>query len=161
MPSLLHLAERLGQALQQQGLVLATAESCTGGGIAAAVTEVPGSSAWFDRGFVTYTNQSKMEVLGVPAEVLSQHGAVSEPVVKAMAEGALAHSPADMAVAVSGIAGPGGGTPEKPVGTVCIAWQRRGFPPEARTVHLPGDRAAVRAATIRTALEGVLHRLCH
>ena len=151
------LAARLGERLQSGGLRMATAESCTGGGIAAALTEVAGSSSWFDRGFVTYSNASKTELLGVPAALLQAQGAVSEAVVSAMTAGVLARNPAvDVAVAVSGIAGPGGGTPQKPVGTVCLAWQRRGRAPVARTVRFPGDRDAVRGATVVLALEGLL-----
>ncbi|MDE2624408.1 MAG: CinA family protein [Betaproteobacteria bacterium] len=154
------LATRLGQDLQAQGLRLATAESCTGGAIAAVITDVPGSSAWFDRGFVTYSNASKSELLDVPADLLETQGAVSEAVVAAMTAGVLAHSPGvALAVAVSGIAGPAGGTPEKPVGTVCLAWQRRGNPPRVRTVHFPGDRDAVREATAALALEGLMRLL--
>jgi nicotinamide-nucleotide amidase len=153
------LAQRAGEALQRQGLFLVTAESCTGGGIAAAVTDIPGSSAWFDRGFVVYSNDSKVEMLGVDAGLLRTEGAVSEPVVQAMVAGALARSPAQLAVAVSGVAGPGGGSPEKPVGTVCLAWQHRGQSPQVQTMLFHGNRDEVRAATVRRALEGVLHLL--
>ncbi|MDE1941733.1 MAG: CinA family protein [Betaproteobacteria bacterium] len=154
------LATRLGERLQVQGLRLATAESCTGGAVAAVITDVPGSSAWFDRGFVTYSNASKHDLLDVPADLLEKWGAVSEAVVAAMTAGTLAHSPGvDLSVAVSGIAGPGGGTPEKPVGTVCLAWQRRGRSPTVLTVHLPGDRDAVREATTALALEGLIRLL--
>src|SRR5690554_6953072 len=114
---LLRLAERVGRALMRAGATLVTAESCTGGWVAQAVTAIAGSSAWFDRGFVTYSNAAKSEMLGVPEALIRDHGAVSEPVARAMAEGALAHSRARAAVAITGIAGPGGGTPEKPVGT--------------------------------------------
>ncbi len=153
------LAQRTGEALERLGLRLVTAESCTGGGIAAAVTDIPGSSAWFDRGFVVYSNDSKVELLGVNPAVLRSAGAVSEAVVCAMTGGALARSPADLAVAVSGIAGPGGGSAGKPVGTVCLAWQRRGAAPVAQTMLFHGDRDEVRARTVRRALEGVLHLL--
>jgi nicotinamide-nucleotide amidase len=152
------LAERLGDALRARRWTVATAESCTGGLIAGAITDIAGSSDWFDRGFVTYSNEAKMEMLGVRAETLAAHGAVSETTAREMATGALSRSGADIAVAVTGIAGPAGGTPTKPVGLVCIAWARRGVPVEARTEHFPGDRAAVRAATVARALEGLIER---
>jgi nicotinamide-nucleotide amidase len=148
---------RLADALQARGCYLATAESCTGGGIAAAITDVPGSSAWFDRGFVTYSNESKHDMLGVSAETLRRCGAVSRETVTEMAAGAIARSRAGLSVAVSGIAGPGGGTPQKPVGTVWIAWAHDGEV-DAVCEHFAGDRAAVRAATIETALAGLLAR---
>jgi nicotinamide-nucleotide amidase len=150
------LAQRAGAALRARRLKLATAESCTGGGIAWWLTSVPGSSAWFDRGFVTYSNAAKEAQLGVRAETLARHGAVSEAVVREMVRGALAHSEADIAVAVTGIAGPGGGSPGKPVGTVWLAWQARGGEPESRCLRLSGDRAAVRDGAIVAALEGIL-----
>ncbi len=150
------LAAQVGAALAARGAMLATAESCTGGLIAAAVTSVAGSSAWFDRGFVTYSNDAKVELLGVPPEVLDSHGAVSPATVLAMAAGALARSRAQVAVSVSGIAGPGGATPTKPVGTVCLAWASRDGWQRASTEHFAGDRAAVRLASARTALAGVL-----
>jgi nicotinamide-nucleotide amidase len=156
---LLDLAARVGARLQQRQLVLATAESCTGGLIAGAVTAIAGSSAWFDRGFVTYSYASKTDLLGVPAAFLDQFGAVSEPVARAMADGALARSEAGVAVAVTGIAGPAGGTPDKPVGMVCFGWAMRSRATEAATMHFSGDRAAVRALTVHYALEGVLIRL--
>jgi nicotinamide-nucleotide amidase len=151
------LAEQLGAGLRAQHLVLATAESCTAGGIAYAVTLVPGSSAWFDRGFATYSNEAKMQMLGVSAAYLRDFGAVSEPVARSMALGALSHSAAQVAVAVTGIAGPDGGTPGKPVGTVCFAWALRRDPATApwvktETHRFEGDRAAVRTATIIAAL---------
>ena len=147
------LAEKAGRALQARGLMLATAESCTGGWIAEAITMIPGSSAWLDRGFVTYTNEAKREMLGVRAETLDRHGAVSEPVVLEMVEGALKSSRAQVAVAVSGVAGPSGGTPQKPVGTVCFAWAIEGRPPRAETRLLDGDREAVRRQSVVCALE--------
>ena len=151
------LAAKLGSVLLAGGLRVATAESCTGGLVAGAITSVAGSSDWFERGFVTYSNEAKTELLGVPRALLDAHGAVSEAVAAAMAAGALAHSHADLAVAVTGIAGPGGGTPGKPVGTVCFAWARRGGgAPSVRTEHLAGDRAAVREASVRIALEGLI-----
>ena len=150
------LSRRVGDALLSRGWRLATAESCTGGGIAAALTDVAGSSQWFERGFVTYSNEAKQEMLGVSAETLASHGAVSEATVSEMVSGALAHSRAQVAVAVSGIAGPGGGTSDKPVGTVCLAWRMTGAEPVVRTEHFSGDRAAVRAQTVECALRGVL-----
>ncbi len=120
--ALFELAARVGEALKAQGLMLSTAESCTGGWIAQALTAVPGSSNWFERGFVTYTYISKREMLGVSQDTLSTHGAVSEQTVREMVTGALANSHAQIAVSVSGTAGPAGGTPDKPVGTVCFAW---------------------------------------
>ena len=149
----------LADVLRVRGERLATAESCTGGLIAAACTELAGSSDWFERGFVTYSNEAKCELLGVDAALIAAHGAVSEPVALAMATGALAHSRADWAVAVTGIAGPGGGSAEKPVGLVWLAWCRRGGAPEAERHVFPGDRAAVRAATVLQALHGLLERM--
>ena len=153
-----HLAERLGAGLRAQHLVLTTAESCTAGGIGYAVTLVPGSSAWYDRGFITYSNESKMQVLGVSAAYLRDFGAVSEPVARAMAFGALSHSAAQVALAVTGIAGPDGGAPDKPVGTVCFAWAiRRDLATapwvKTETHRFDGDRAAVRTSTIITGLQ--------
>ena len=156
---LLRLAEALGTALAARGWRIATAESCTGGLVAGAITAIAGSSAWFDRGFVTYTNDSKIEALGVPATLIAREGAVSEAVARAMAEGALARSLADLVVAVTGIAGPGGGSAAKPVGTVCFAWGRRGGAVEAVTRRLDGDRAAVRSQSVTVALEGLIARV--
>ena len=150
------LAAALVDALRSRGWKLATAESCTGGGVAHAVTSVAGSSDVFDRGFVTYSNDAKVAMLGVPAATIARDGAVSETVAAAMAEGALAASLADAAVAITGVAGPGGGTPAKPVGTVCFAWATRDGRREARTHRLPGDRAAVRAASVSIAIAGLL-----
>ncbi len=150
------LARDVGAALAAHGLILATAESCTGGLIAAAVTAVSGSSAWFDRGFVTYSNEAKIDLLGVPPGTLAACGAVSEETVRAMAAGALARSRADVAVAVTGVAGPTGGTPDKPVGTVWLAWGCRGGPVRTALHRFAGDREAVRAATVTAALQGVL-----
>jgi nicotinamide-nucleotide amidase len=149
---LYELAERAGRALEQRGLMVATAESCTGGWVAEAITMVPGSSAWFERGFVTYTYISKREMLGVRPETLEQHGAVSEPVVQEMVRGALEFSHAQLALAVSGTAGPGGGTPEKPVGTVCFAWGAKNSEPRSETLHFAGDREAVRRQSVIHAL---------
>jgi len=146
----------LAQALRDGGLRLATAESCTGGLIAAACTAVAGSSDWFERGFVTYSNAAKTEAIGVDAALIAAHGAVSEEVALAMARGALAHSQADLAVAVTGIAGPGGATPGKPVGTVWVALARRGAPAQADLLQLQGERAAIRAQTVEYALQRLL-----
>jgi len=154
----LSLAAALGAALARRGWFAATAESCTGGLIAGAITDVAGSSGWFDRGFVTYSNAAKAELLGVRAETLAAHGAVSEATAAEMAAGALERSRAELAVAVTGIAGPDGGTPAKPVGTVCFAWARRGAAAETATHRFAGDRAAVREATVRVALQGLLDR---
>ncbi len=150
----------LGDSLRAAGLMLASAESCTGGLFAALCTSQAGSSDWFERGFVTYSNAAKSEALGVDAALVAAHGAVSEPVALAMAEGALAHSRAQVALAVTGIAGPGGGTPGKPVGLVwlAVAW-REGEGPvraEAEQRVLPGDRTAVRSATVQWGLQRLL-----
>jgi nicotinamide-nucleotide amidase len=148
----------LAAILTTNSHMLATAESCTGGLIAAACTDLAGSSAWFERGFVTYSNAAKTELLGVPAVLIAQHGAVSEPVVRAMAAGAVAHSRAQVAVAVTGVAGPSGGSPDKPVGTVWLAWHVNGHT-SAECRHFPGDRAAVRRATVAHALQSLVQRL--
>jgi nicotinamide-nucleotide amidase len=153
------LALRLGPACRRRGVMVATAESCTGGLVAEAITRVAGSSAWFDRGFVTYSYAAKTDLLGVDAALIAVHGAVSEPVALAMAEGALVASSARVAVALTGIAGPGGGTPAKPVGTVWIAWAARGEPAQARIFHFGGDRAAVRLQSAEVALQGLLDLL--
>jgi nicotinamide-nucleotide amidase len=150
------LVSRLAQALPPRGWMLATAESCTGGLIAAACTELAGSSAWFDRAVVSYSNEAKSELLGVDAALIAAHGAVSEPVARAMAEGVLARSKAQVAVAVTGIAGPGGGSPDKPVGTVWLAWACRGHATHAAVHRFAGDRAEVRRQTCVVALDGVL-----
>ena len=156
---LFSLSEQVGNALRSRGLMLATAESCTGGWIAEAITAVPGSSQWFERGFVTYSNEAKRDLLGVRAATLAQQGAVSEATVGEMAEGALAHSRAQVAVAVSGVAGPGGGSLEKPVGTVCLAWARVGA--VTRTLHtqFSGNRESIRRQAVAAALQGILDRL--
>ena len=148
--------QRLADALRARGWRLAAAESCTGGLIAAACTSVAGSSDWFERGFVTYSNAAKAESLGVDPALIAAHGAVSEPVARAMAEGALAHSRADLAVAVTGIAGPGGGSADKPVGTVWLALARHGAATLAERLQLPGDRTAVRERTVERALDGLI-----
>jgi nicotinamide-nucleotide amidase len=148
----------LAHALIARGWSLTTAESCTGGLVAAACTELSGSSAWFERGFVTYSNAAKTEMLGVPAELIAAHGAVSEAVAQAMAAGALRHSAAQIAVAITGVAGPLGGSVDKPVGTVCFAWATPSGVFSER-LHLSGDRAAVRYAAAEHALIGLLQRL--
>lgn len=150
-----NLAEKVGVALKSHSAVLATAESCTGGGIAQAVTAVAGSSEWFGCGYVTYSNEAKQQMLGVSSDVIKAHGAVSEAVVRQMAEGALHKSGADIAVAVSGVAGPGGGTKDKPVGTVWLAWAVRGEPTVATGYLFLGGREQVRNQSIEKALEGV------
>jgi nicotinamide-nucleotide amidase len=149
------LAAKVGEALKSHGLMLATAESCTGGGVAQAITEVAGSSAWFERGFVTYSNLSKQQMLGVRESTLIQHGAVSEMTVREMVAGALQHSSAQVALAVSGIAGPDGGTAEKPVGTVWFAWGFKNGETRAQRFQLDGNRSEVRAQAVRIALQGV------
>ena len=146
----------LAQALRERGWRLATAESCTGGLIAAACTALAGSSDWFDRGFVTYSNEAKVQMLGVDAALIAQHGAVSREVACAMASGALRQSPADLAVAVTGIAGPGGAVAGKPVGTVWLATALKGREPEPLLLHCPGDRSAVREATVREAIRRLI-----
>ena len=147
--------EPLAAALQQRDWMMAAAESCTGGMIAAACTDLPGSSQWFERGFVSYSNEAKTEMLGVPATLIAQHGAVSEAVARAMADGALAHSRAHASLAVTGVAGPTGGSDTKPVGTVWFAWCVNGET-HSEMQHFSGDRAAVRAATVRYALQRLL-----
>ncbi|MBL4762434.1 MAG: nicotinamide-nucleotide amidohydrolase family protein [Gammaproteobacteria bacterium] len=147
--------EDVAGLLLAQNLSLATAESCTGGWIAKVLTDLAGSSAWFERGFVTYSNQAKMDQLAIKESMLIEHGAVSEAVVLAMAEGVLSHSLADVALAVSGIAGPGGGSEEKPVGRVWLAWSQKNHPSIARLYHFDGDREAVRAQSVVQALQGV------
>lgn len=138
---------------------MATAESCTGGLIAAACTELAGSSAWFDRGFVTYSNQAKTDLLGVDAALIAEHGAVSEPVARAMAEGALQRASVQIAVAVTGIAGPTGGSTDKPVGTVWLAWAGQGMQTRAVRACFDGDRAQIRAQTCEAALSGLIQAL--
>ena len=159
MTNMTGLAEQVGETLLKQGRVLATAESCTGGWVAKLVTDVAGSSQWFDRGFVTYSNQAKQDMLGVPGATLETEGAVSEATVAAMTGGALANSAADIALAISGIAGPGGARPGKPVGTVCFAWQWRGRGPRSETRRFSGDRNNVRQLAVIHALEVLLDEL--
>ena len=159
MENLLDLAATTGQLLLARNESLTLAESCTGGGLACAVTEIAGSSAWFERGFVTYSNAAKSELLGVPEITIERHGAVSEATARAMAEGALAHSPAHWAVAITGIAGPAGSSADKPVGTVCFAWAGRDLGCQAQTRCFSGDRSAVRAQSVAYALRGLIHLL--
>ncbi len=151
-PEVVAAALALGRALAARGWMIATAESCTGGSIARALTETGGSSAWFERGFVTYANAAKMDLLGVPAALLATQGAVSEAVAACMAEGALRRSEAGLALSVTGIAGPGGATPDKPVGTVCFGWAATNCAVRTETRHFAGDRAAVRDAAALHAL---------
>ena len=152
------LCEHLANALMARGWMMATAESCTGGMIASRCTDLSGSSNWFERGFVTYSNAAKSELIGVPAALIEQHGAVSEPVARAMARGALAHAHAQVSVAVTGIAGPSGGSPNKPVGTVWFAWCV-GDHLSSEMQVFAGDRQAVREATVHHALQGLIQRL--
>ncbi|HSG90154.1 MAG TPA: CinA family protein [Pseudomonadales bacterium] len=155
-PSAEALAARLGDRLAGAGLSCVTAESCTGGGIAWTCTAVPGASAWFHGAFVTYAVGAKVAMLGVPAALVDTHGAVSEPVARAMVEGALAASGVDLALAVTGAAGPGGGDVLVPVGTVWFAWMRRGDAARTAVHRIPGDRGAVRTTAVRIALAGAL-----
>lgn len=157
-PEILQLCTDLAQALKTQGAMMATAESCTGGLIAACCTGLSGSSDWFERGFVTYSNAAKTEQLGVPAALIEAHGAVSEPVARAMALGAVAHSRAQVSVAVTGVAGPTGGSADKPVGLVWFGWAV-GEQAWTECRRFDGDRDAVRAATVRHGLQGLLQRL--
>lgn len=150
------LITQLADALQTKGWMLATAESCTGGWIAKVCTDMAGSSAWFERGFVTYSNAAKQDMLDVQAATLANNGAVSEAVTAEMAAGALSHSRAQVAVSVSGIAGPGGGTPAKPVGTVCFGWAMENSTTRTETCHFDGDREAVRQQSVEHALRILL-----
>ena len=150
------LAGQVGAALQSAHLMLATAESCTGGWIAKMVTDIPGCSAWFDCGIAAYSYEAKQALLGVRPETLTAHGAVSQETVLEMVSGALVTSGASVAVSVTGIAGPTGGLPGKPIGTVWIGWKRRGGYPRAQLFHFSGDREAVRRQTVDAALSGLL-----
>ncbi|WP_038051188.1 CinA family protein [Thioalkalivibrio sp. ALJ1] len=151
-PSLSALVYDLGERLMARGQRLCTVESCTGGGIAQALTDIPGSSQWFECGWVAYSNAAKAHMLDVPPELIEAEGAVSEAVARAMVEGGLARSDADFALSVTGVAGPSGGTPEKPVGTVCFGWQARGQEARVHTLHFEGERHEVR-------LQAMLHAL--
>jgi len=150
------LALKLGNILQVRKLHCATAESCTGGALSAAITEIPGSSEWFDRGFIVYTNESKCDLLSVPSSVIMRNGAVSEETVCAMAEGAIINSKADVSIAITGIAGPSGGSREKPVGTVWIAWSGDSKPTYAECYLFSGDRASIRQQAVQRAMEGLI-----
>ena len=156
MTELTALSEQLAKRLLQRQQLLAVAESCTGGWLAKCLTDLPGSSQWFERGFVTYSNAAKQEMLGVRSTTLLRTGAVSEAVVKEMADGVLMHSRADIAVAISGIAGPGGAVPGKPVGTVCFGWATKDNFALQATRHFEGDREAVRRQAVACALQGLL-----
>lgn len=152
------LAKKVGKQLKSAGAMLVTAESCTGGWVAQAVTSVSGSSDWFERGFVSYSNDSKQELLGVRGDTLARHGAVSEETAREMAQGALARSKGTVALAVTGVAGPGGGSGAKPVGTVCFAWASK-HEVKSETRRFSGDRESVRRQSVIRALEGVLEQL--
>ena len=158
MDNLTQLATSVATRLMAKKLLLTTAESCSGGGVAHAVTEISGSSSWFECGFVTYSNASKTDLLGIPAALIARHGAVSEEIAAAMAEGALANSEAHVAVSTTGIAGPLGAVPGKPVGTVCFAWSMGGRTHTER-LQFNGDRKAVREQTVEYALRGLIHFL--
>lgn len=153
--SIEELVRQLAARLTEKGWMLATAESCTGGMIAAACTDLAGSSQWFERGFVTYSNEAKTEMLGVPAELIAKHGAVSEEVVRAMAEGAIRHSRAQVSIAVTGVAGPSGGSVEKPVGTVWVGWAVHNTI-HSQLLRLSGSRSSIRLATTRRSVEHLL-----
>ena len=159
MEILSELSEEVGRVLVAHHFKLATVESCTGGWIGQSLTAVAGSSAWYERGFVTYSNASKTELVGVPRELISRWGAVSEPVVQAMARGALSHSPADLALAVTGIAGPDGGSANRPVGTVWLGWVARAGTERSEQYVFTGDREAVRRQSVIEALSGLIRFL--
>ena len=156
---LLELATELGGKLAARGWMLATAESCTGGWVSMLLTSLPGSSAWFERGYVTYSNASKVELLGVPSTLLDAVGAVAEDTAQAMAQGALRHSHAQAALAITGIAGPGGGTREKPVGLVCYGWALADGTTLTSTCRLDGDREEIRSRAVAAALRGMIELL--
>jgi nicotinamide-nucleotide amidase len=153
------LAAQVGEILKAHGLMMATAESCTGGGVAAAITDVAGCSAWFERGFITYSNLSKQQMLGVRETTLIVHGAVSEMAVREMVAGALQYSAAQVALAVSGIAGPDGGTADKPVGTVWFAWGIKNGETHAQRYQLDGNRSEIRTQAVQIALQGIINLL--
>lgn len=153
------LAAEVGARLQKKGQFLVTAESCTGGWVGQSLTAIAGSSAWYDGGFITYSNTAKMQLLGVEESLLQKHGAVSEATACAMAQGALIRSRGDWSLAITGIAGPTGGSRKKPVGTVCFAWAERHGDCLAETCHFDGDRQAVRLQAAHHALEGILKRM--
>lgn len=153
------LSQHVGNALSRLKLTVATAESCTGGWVAQAITQISGSSGWFDRGFITYSNDAKVEMLGVHPDTIVKFGAVSRETVAEMAAGVLVNSNAMISLAVSGVAGPGGGSPDKPVGTVCFAWCKLGEEPQTERHHFDGDRESVRYQAVVCALAGLLARL--
>ncbi len=153
------LALELGEKLLARGWMLATAESCTGGWVGQLLTSLPGSSQWYERGFITYANAAKIEMLGVPEDTLATHGAVSEETASVMAAGALKHSHAQAALAISGIAGPGGGTPQKPVGLVCYGWALADGTVMSSTCRLDGDREEIRSRAVAAALRGLIDLL--
>jgi nicotinamide-nucleotide amidase len=153
------LSLHVGSTLSHLKLTVATAESCTGGWVAQVITHTSGSSGWFDRGFITYSNDAKVEMLGVHPDTIAKFGAVSQETVAEMAAGALVNSNAMISLAVSGVAGPGGGSPDKPVGTVCFAWCKLGEEPQTERHHFDGDRESVRHQAVVCALEGLLARL--
>ena len=153
------LAQQLAEIADVNDIMISTAESCTGGGLAEVITRVSGSSKWFDRGFVTYSNQAKMDMLGVHASTLDQHGAVSEQTAEEMATGALNHSLADIAVSITGVAGPTGGSPDKPVGTVCLAWANRQNHLQSTRVLFDGDRISIREQSALMAMQGIIELL--
>lgn len=157
--SLQDLALQAGQLLSQQGLMLVTAESCTGGALGQSVTSIPGSSAWYDRGFITYSVVSKHEMLGVSESTLDEHGAVSEETASEMAAGAIGRSHAQLAIAITGIAGPAGGTPGKPVGMTCFAWMIKDGLARSETHYFSGSREEVRAQAVGVALQGAIDLL--
>jgi len=151
--------QKVSKFLKKNNLKVVTAESCTGGWVAKVLTDLPGSSAYFDRGFVTYSNQAKQEMLGVSEETLDTHGAVSEQVVAEMVSGALKKSSADVAIAISGIAGPTGGSKEKPVGTVCFAWQFKGEKAHTQTMLFDGERDSIRKQSVEFILSGIIEKI--
>jgi nicotinamide-nucleotide amidase len=153
------LASELGDKMLARGWMLATAESCTGGWVGQLITSIAGSSHWYERGFITYANAAKVEMLGVPEELIARHGAVSEETASAMATGALTHSHAHATLAISGIAGPGGGTPQKPVGLVCYGWALADGTLMSSTCRLDGDREEIRSRAVAAALRGLIELL--
>jgi nicotinamide-nucleotide amidase len=156
---LFKIAHTLGEYLKARNLMLATAESCTGGWVSEVITSIPGSSMWFERGFVTYSDIAKQEMLGVSSNALDYHGAASEETVRQMAKGALAHSHAQISIAITGIAGPSGATLSKPLGTVWIAWAGKTWITRAQRFQFKGDRHSIRMQSVQCALEGLLHQL--
>ncbi|HNP25117.1 MAG TPA: nicotinamide-nucleotide amidohydrolase family protein [Nitrosomonas sp.] len=157
--TILYLAAKVGERLRQQGLLMVSAESCTGGWLGQIITAVAGSSVWYERGFITYSNLSKHEMLGVSMTALNKYGAVSEVIAQEMAFGAQKNSPAHISVAITGIAGPAGGNKIKPIGTVCFAWAIKGGLSKSETCHFDGDRESVRRQSVAKALQGLLNLL--